>query len=176
VPEPATSRAATALAADVVARLAASGRTVATGESLTAGLIAATLAEVPGCSAVLTGGVVAYTPAVKAAVLGVPAAALAEGLVSQAVAAALATGAARVAGADIGVGATGVAGPEPHDGQPVGSVWISVASGDRVLSRHLALAGGRQEIRCQTVVAALGLLADALADDSGPGMAGNSPD
>ena len=139
--------------AAVVRALVDAGLTIASGESLTAGLVAATLAEVPGCSVVLRGGVIAYQRDVKAGVLGVPAEALAAGLVSREVAVAMATGAARVLGADIGVGTTGVAGPDPHDGQPAGTVWVAVAGPRGVSARRLALQGDREEIRRATVAA-----------------------
>lgn len=144
------------------------GLTIATGESLTAGLVAATLAEVPGCSAVLRGGVVAYHPDLKASLLGVPAADLERGIVSETVARAMARGAAARLGADVGVGTTGVAGPDPHDGEPVGSVWIAVTApwGDR--AGHLRLAGDRDAIRRDTVRACLSMLADLLPDRPDP--------
>ena len=139
------------------------GLTLATGESLTAGLVSATLAEVPGCSAVLRGGVVAYQPDVKADLLGVPQEALAQGIVSEQVALALAQGAARVLGADIGIGTTGVAGPDPHDGQPVGTVWIAVSAPDDSRAVRLQLVGQRAEIRRQTVLACWQLVLDLVA-------------
>lgn len=148
----------------MVAVLLARGLTVATGESLTAGLVAATLADVPGCSAVLRGGVVAYQPEVKQALLGVTDEDLAAGLVSEPVARGLAEGARRVMGADIGVGTTGVAGPEPHDGAPVGDVWIAASSGHRTIARHLALGGSRELIRRQTVQACWTLVLELLGE------------
>lgn len=149
--------------ADVVARCLSRGLTLATGESLTAGLVAATLAEVPGCSAVLRGGVAAYQPDVKADLLGVPPEALAQGIVSEQVALALARGAARVLGADIGIGTTGVAGPDPHDGQPVGTVWIAVSAPADSRAVRLQLVGDRAEIRRQTVLACWRLVLDLVA-------------
>jgi nicotinamide-nucleotide amidase len=148
--------------AGVVGLLLDRGLTVATGESLTAGLVAATLADVPGCSAVLRGGVVAYQADVKRSLLDVPDAALDQGLVSRAVAEAMAAGAARRLGADVGIGTTGVAGPDPHDGQPVGSAWIAVVTPDGPVSRQLTLAGDRSAIRRQTVEACWALVLDAL--------------
>ena len=147
---------------DVVERLLASGLTLATGESLTAGLVAATLADVPGCSAVLLGGVVAYHPAVKQALLGVTSAELAHGLVSAPVAEAMATGARHRLSAQVGIGTTGVAGPEPHDGEPVGSVWIAVSTERRCAARHLELSGDRAAIRRQTVAACWDLVIEVL--------------
>jgi nicotinamide-nucleotide amidase len=150
-------------AADVVAACIERGLTIATGESLTAGLLAASLADVPGCSAVLRGSVVAYQPDVKQALLGVTDADLARGVVSEQVAAAMADGVRRALSADIGVGTTGVAGPEPHDGEPVGSVWIAVATSREVRTQHLVIDGDRAAIRRQTVVSCLALLMTELA-------------
>ncbi|WP_233548719.1 CinA family protein [Galactobacter valiniphilus] len=116
------------LARELVTRAGAAGLTVATAESLTAGLVAATIADVPGASAVLRGGVVSYAVEVKASVLGVDAAWLAEhGPVDPRVAEEMAAGAARVCDADLGVSTTGVAGPEPHGGRAVGTVYLGVA-------------------------------------------------
>ncbi len=151
---------------DVVARLTDRGLRLATGESLTAGLVAATLADVPGCSAVLQGGIVAYQVAAKRELLGVPEQALADGVVSEAVARAMAEGARRVLDADLGIGTTGVAGPEPHEGAAVGTVWIAVAGPDRTLARSLQLSGDRTLIRRQTVAACWDLLDELLADAS----------
>ncbi|WP_246830361.1 CinA family protein, partial [Micrococcus sp. HMSC31B01] len=97
-------------AQDVVHALAHAGRTVATGESLTAGLLAARLADVPGASAVLHGGVVAYQNAVKTGLLGVPEDLLTRvGAVDADVARRMALGARAALGADVGVATTGVA-------------------------------------------------------------------
>lgn len=138
------------------------GRTIATGESLTAGLVAATIATVPGCSAVLRGGIVAYHADVKADLLRVPGSALAAGVVSEPVAVAMARGAAQALAADVGVGTTGVAGPEAHDGQPAGAVWIGVWSSDGHAARLLTLDGDRDAIRRQTAEAALRLVGEHL--------------
>jgi nicotinamide-nucleotide amidase len=149
-------------AADVLAALGRRGWTVATGESLTAGLVAAALADVPGASATLRGGVIAYQVPVKARLLAVTDDDLAHGVVSGQVARAMARGAADALGADVGIGTTGVAGPEPHDGEPVGSVWIAVTSPSGTAVRHLDLAGSRAAIRAQTVAACVDLLAAEL--------------
>jgi nicotinamide-nucleotide amidase len=159
VPEPLTS--------GVVEELIAQGISIATGESLTAGLLAATLADVPGCSAVLRGGVVAYQPDVKATLLDVSPAALSHGIVSSEVAAAMARGAATALGADLGIATTGVAGPDPHGGEPVGSVWIATSFAGRVRARHLDIAGDREQIRRQTVVGALTLVDEVIRDQRG---------
>jgi nicotinamide-nucleotide amidase len=146
----------------VVTTLADRGLTLATAESLTAGLVCADLADIPGCSQVLRGGIVAYDVEVKAAVLGLDGAVLARGVVSRPVAEAMAQAARLRLGADVGVATTGVAGPEPHGGEPVGSVWIAVAVDGRVRSEHLSLDGDRAAIRCQTVAACWDLVLAVL--------------
>ena len=147
---------------EVVSLLLERGLTVATGESLTAGLVAATLADVPGCSAVLRGGVIAYHVDAKADLLSVPADAIASGVVSEPVARFMAAGAARALRADVGIATTGVAGPDSPDGEPVGSVWIAVVAPDGAGARHLQLAGDRAAIRRQTVVECFDLLIDVV--------------
>lgn len=146
------------LAERVIAKARQSGRTIATGESLTAGWVASALSSVPGASAVLRGGVIAYQADLKKDVLGVTEEALAQGLVSQEVAIEMAQGARCRMGADFGVGTTGVAGPDPHDGAVVGSVWIAIAGGEREQSAHFHFSGSRQAIRGSAVLEALRLL------------------
>lgn len=140
----------------VVSALRERGLTLATAESITAGLLASTIAEVPGCSAVLRGGVVAYASDVKASVLGVDDRLL-EHVVSEPVAVGMAVGATRVLSSDIGVGTTGAAGPEPLDGQVPGTVWIAVhdARSGRTRTARLLLEGDRQSIRRGAVDACL---------------------
>ena len=138
---------------DVVALLAGRGLTIAVAESLTGGLLVAELIRKPGASAVVNGGVVAYNTAIKHSVLGVDAALLAEhGAVHPEVAEQMAGGvrsALAVDGvpADIGISTTGVAGPEPQDGQPVGTVYLGFAIGTRVTNVALRLSGSRDGIR-----------------------------
>ncbi|KRF22816.1 CinA family protein [Phycicoccus sp. Soil802] len=149
----------------VVAALVGAGRTVATAESLTGGLVCAALTDVPGASAVVRGAVVAYATELKAQVLGVDPDLLATGGAVQAeVARQMATGVCRVLGAEVGVATTGVAGPDPQDGHPVGTVFVAVAAEGRVQVRELALAGDRATIRAGTVEAALDLVAEIVAD------------
>lgn len=145
----------------LVARLAAAGATVAVAESLTGGLVAAALTDVPGVSAVLRGSVTAYATDVKRDVLGVDGDLLArEGAVHPEVAAGMARGVRRLLRADYGVSTTGVAGPTPQDGRPVGTVHISVAGpGDReAVVESPLLAGDRPAIRRASTDAALRLL------------------
>jgi nicotinamide-nucleotide amidase len=136
------------------------GLTVATGESCTGGLLAARLTERPGSSAWVLGGVVAYANSAKEQLLGVPAAVLAEhGAVSPEVAAALAEGARSRFGADIGVGITGIAGPDGGTpGKPVGTVHICVAGPDGRELRALRLPGSRTSVRERSVTMAMHLL------------------
>lgn len=154
------------LAYQVVAALVARGLTVATAESLTGGGVCAALTGVPGASQVVRGGVVAYASDVKAQVLGVDAGLLAaSGAVDPQVAVQLALGARRVLRADVGVGTTGVAGPDPCDGMPVGTVFVAVALGEATRVRRLELgpAGEREAIREASVAAALELVLAELA-------------
>ncbi|MGE2836677.1 CinA family protein [Mycobacterium sp. SMC-4] len=148
----------------LVADLTVRRETVATAESLTAGLLAATLAGVPGASAVLRGGLVTYTVDTKAALAGVPAGVLdAAGPVAEPTARALAVGARRRCGATWGVGVTGVAGPEPHGGHPVGTVFVGVAGPVATTVEQLQLHGSRWDIRLATVHAAVDVLHAALS-------------
>lgn len=150
-------------AAEVIEGLRARGWSIGTAESLTGGLVCAELTAVPGASAVVRGGVVAYATGVKASVLGVEEALLADkGAVDPGVAAQLAEGAARVLGCDVGVGTTGVAGPEPADGQPVGTVHVAVRTPTAMVVESLALTGDRDEIRRATVTAVLDLVGRCL--------------
>jgi nicotinamide-nucleotide amidase len=150
-----------ALSAVVVHELAARGLTVAVAESLTGGLLVAELVGVPGASAVVVGGVVAYDTALKHSVLGVDAELLAErGAVDPEVARQMASGvrtalAVRGRAADIGISTTGVAGPDPQDGKPVGTVFVGIAGEDGTRSVALELSGDRGAIRNAVVYESL---------------------
>ncbi|WP_448851935.1 CinA family protein [Corynebacterium sp. 335C] len=152
---------------------AARGLTLACAESLTAGLLAATVADVPGASAVLRGGFVAYATDLKESLAGVRRAVLdAHGPVAEETARELAAGARDRCGADWGVGLTGVAGPDPQDGHPVGEVWCGLAGPDgsscaepRATRLRIDPELGRRGIREAAVAAAVAeLLAAALPD------------
>ena len=152
-----------AFVADVVRLLLERGETVATAESLTAGLVAAALTTVPGSSAVVRGGLVVYATDLKASLADVPAELLAaHGAVHPDVATALAGGARRACGADWGLGLTGVAGPDPQDGAAPGTVYFGIAhsSGSSVV--RLDLPGDRHGIRAGAVRAAIHGLYTAL--------------
>lgn len=154
---------------DLVAALRERGWTLATAESLTAGRVCSAVADVPGCSDVLRGGIVAYQADVKVALLGVQPDLAARGVVSRDVVEAMATGVRIALRADVGIATTGVAGPEPHEGQPVGVVWIAVSAPELVRSRRLALTGDRETIRAATVIECWALLAEALVSTESDG-------
>ncbi|HZY29894.1 MAG TPA: CinA family protein, partial [Jiangellaceae bacterium] len=156
----------------VVQVMGARGVSVATAESLTGGLVAAALVSVPGASDVVRGGVVAYATDLKADLLGVDTDLLArDGAVAPTTATAMAEGIRTRCRADFGVATTGVAGPDPQEGYPAGTMHVAVASrrGTRVGSfepsgqRH-----DRETVRRQAVVRALDLLRRAVVD-AGPG-------
>jgi len=157
------------LAAELVALLTARGETVAVAESLTGGLVVAELVAVPGASAVVRGGVVAYATPVKHTVLGVSAELLGtHGAVDPEVARQMAAGARDVltvggVPATWGISTTGVAGPEPQDGKPVGVVFVGVASADGSDSVAARLAGDRSAIRAATVRLVLTTLLEAVS-------------
>jgi nicotinamide-nucleotide amidase len=154
-------------AAEAVAALRAAGATVATAESLTGGLVCATLVDVPGASDVVRGGVVAYAAEIKTTLLGVDADLIDErGAVDADVAAAMARGACARIGAAYGLATTGVAGPDSSEGKPPGTVHIAVAGPHGVVTRLLELAGDRAAIRSGTVDALLSLLVATLGEES----------
>ena len=158
------------VAAAVVAALTALGATVAVAESLTGGLVTSALVGVPGASAVVRGGVVAYMTDLKTSLLGVDADLLARvGAVDLDVAAAMAGGVAERLGATYGLATTGVAGPDPQDGHPVGEVWVAVHVADAgpvVEGLRLDPALGRAGISAAATSAALALLLGALPPDT----------
>ena len=145
------------VAPGLVAELTARGETVAVAESLTGGLVVATLVDVAGASAVVRGGVVAYATPVKTSLLGVDADLLAaNGAVDPEVARQMASGVRTALAVDgepatWGISTTGVAGPDPQDGKPVGTVFVGIASAERVEAIELHLDGDRDAIRHATV-------------------------
>ena len=154
--------------------LARGGLRVAVGESCTGGLVTARLVDAPGSSAWVGAGVVAYSNDVKRQVLGVPAELLeAHGAVSEPVALAMAAGARRVDGADVGVGVTGVAGPGGGTAdKPVGAVCLAVAGpGAAESAATVRLPGDRTMVRAQAARVALDLLRRALLRSGGQGAA-----
>jgi PncC family amidohydrolase len=144
-------------------------QTLATAESLTGGRLAAALTGVPGASRSYLGGVVAYATSVKEAVLGVPAALVAEhGVISAECALAMAQGAARATGATWAVATTGVAGPDGQEGQPPGTVYLGVVGPGVSTALALELVGGRAQIQDRTCLEALSALAGMLEASEDP--------
>jgi nicotinamide-nucleotide amidase len=148
------------------------GLTLAVAESLTGGLVSSRLVNVPGASGWFRGGIVSYASDVKRDLLGVP-----EGpVVASEAAAAMAEGVRRRLGADIGLGVTGVAGPDEQEGQPPGTVFMAVAMGsDEPVVVRVGLPGDRDRVRQFACISLLDLLrrrldssADASARDREP--------
>ncbi len=133
--------------------------TVAVAESLTGGLISSRLTNLAGSSDFFIGGVVCYSPRIKVSQVGVSPALISQfGVVSRDVAVALAEEVRKRFKSDIGVGATGVAGPDPIPPAPVGKVFVAVSGKDGTDWKELNLDGKREEIRERSAAAALGLL------------------
>ncbi|WP_371526850.1 CinA family protein [Streptomyces sp. NBC_01283] len=172
-------------AAEALRLLQARGETLAVAESLTGGLVAAELTAVPGASRVFRGSVTAYATELKHDVLGVDGTLLAErGAVDAEVALQMAAGVRKVMGADWGIATTGVAGPDPQDGQAVGTVFVAVDGPVFALSGALStvggvdsalrsegkvvalrLNGGRSDIRMESVRSVLTLLVERLSGE-----------
>jgi nicotinamide-nucleotide amidase len=156
------------LAARVVAELTRRGMTIAIAESLTGGLVVAELVSVPGASAVVRGGVVAYATDLKSSLLGVDAELLARrSPIDPEVVRQMAEGVRARLGhngrpASIGLATTGVAGPEQQDGHPVGEVWLGLAMDGEVEARGLTLGGDRASIRTATVAESLKFVLERL--------------
>jgi nicotinamide-nucleotide amidase len=157
------------LIAGLIEHLSARGESIATAESLTGGLIGAVLTSVPGVSAIYRGGVISYATELKASLVGVSERTLAEhGAVAQLTAVEMALGVAQRCDATWGIAVTGVAGPDPQEGHPAGTVFTAVArkppaaggwddqhTDSVVCVRELSLTGDRAAIREQTVRASL---------------------
>ncbi|MFF5856501.1 CinA family protein [Streptomyces sp. NPDC012751] len=161
-------------ATELVRLLTVRGETLAVAESLTGGLVAAEITGVPGASRVFRGSVTAYATELKHELLGVDATLLAQrGAVDPQVAAQMAAGVRKALGADWGIATTGVAGPDPQDGKPVGTVFVAVdgsstarsgsAGGGKV--EALRLNGSRAEIRMESVRSVLTVLLERLAGE-----------
>ena len=144
----------------VVARLLADrGWTLGTAESVTGGLIAARITDVPGASSTFRGGVVTYATDTKPAVLDVDEALISDhGIVSAPVARAMAAGARKTLGAEVGLATTGVAGPTELEGTPVGMVVLAVSGPLGEFDRQVRLPGERDNVRRLATAAALNLV------------------
>ena len=132
------------------------GLSLGVAESMTGGLVASRIVDVPGSSGWFRGGVVSYDSQVKYDVLGVP-----DGtpVISGECAVAMAEGVRKVVGSDVGISVTGVAGPAEQEGQPVGTVWLGLALPDRESEAvHVRLPGGREQIRQFATISLMDLL------------------
>lgn len=134
------------------------GQSLGLAESVTGGLVAGRLTNVPGASDVFRGSIVSYASAVKFDLLGVPAGPV----VNEAAAAAMARGVQRVLHCDVGLALTGVAGPDEQDGMPVGTLCVGIAIGAEVHTRTLRMPGQREQMRQMSVISALDLLRRTL--------------
>jgi nicotinamide-nucleotide amidase len=149
----------------VARALAVEGLTLGLAESLTGGLASSRLVNVPGASRWFRGSVVCYASEVKFDVLGVP-----KGpVVSEEAATAMAEGARRVLGADVGLSITGVAGPDPQDDQPPGTVFVGVARPERATEAvGFTVPGDRERVRQYATIAALDLLRRTVGSEGSP--------
>jgi nicotinamide-nucleotide amidase len=145
----------------VAQRLLAQGLSLGLAESLTGGLISSRLVNVVGASQWFRGAVVSYASDVKFDLLDVPAGPV----VSEAAAIAMAEGACRVLGSDVGLAITGVAGPDPQDGVRPGTVFVAVRHAGRSESHELRLPGDRPRVRSYGAISALDVLRRALDRD-----------
>lgn len=150
----------------IIDTLRENGLRLATAESCTGGLLAAAVTDIPGASDVFDCGVVSYSNAIKAQVLSVSTDVLAEvGAVSHQTAQAMAKGVRSLAGADIALSTTGIAGPGGGSKEkPVGLVYIGLADREKSSSTENHFSGSREDVRSQTVAAALQQLENYLAD------------
>ena len=148
----------------------ARGVTLATAESCTGGLVAHLITEVPGSSAYLRGGIVAYADDVKRTALGVPAEVLAaHGAVSAQVALAMADGVRHALGTDLGVAVTGVAGPGGgSEAKPVGLVYVAIAGLGMPDVRRFLWSGDRTANKRSSAEAALGMLLERVSGAEPP--------
>ena len=146
----------------------AANKSIALGESCTGGLVGHLITEVPGASAYLRGGVVAYSDAAKASLLDVPLDTLKEhGAVSAQVALAMASGARARFGADIGVSVTGISGPSGGSAQkPVGLTYVAVADASGSEVRRFQWQGERSTNKLASAGAVLDLLIERLSAPS----------
>ena len=154
------------VAGEVLAQLTAHGITDAVAESLTGGLVLATLTAVPGSSAAVMGGVVSYANSVKEYVLGVDGDLLRErGPVDKSVAEEMSAQVASLCGADIGIATTGVAGPGDQDGVAAGTYWVAVSAQGHSQARQYRVDGNRSSVRTAAVRSALSLLLAVIGPD-----------
>ena len=158
---------------EAVARLLDSrGLSIALMESCTGGLLASTITDVPGASRFFRGGLVTYTAEAKIHYGVDPDVIEAHGVVSNETASAMAAAVRKQFNADIGVGITGVAGPEPHGGQPVGAVCLGVETPDESYATGYTFAQTRAAIKARAVTSALTLIRRAALGELSTGSSG----
>jgi nicotinamide-nucleotide amidase len=150
------------LASEVIDALRARGETVSTAESLTAGSLSSAIASIAGASDVFIGGLTAYQDEIKISHLGVDPEVLNEHTsVSEQVAVEMARGAMKTFGTTWAIATTGVAGPNPLDGHPVGAVWVAI-QGPVCQSIELSLSGERESVRNAATASAIATFARIL--------------
>jgi nicotinamide-nucleotide amidase len=156
-------------AAQALDLLQSLGATLATVESLTGGRLAAAVTEVPGASASYLGGFVTYATALKETLVGVPHALVEQyGVVSEECARAMATGCRDATGATYALATTGVAGPDPQEGRPVGTVFVGIAGPQGVSALSMELVGDRGQIQDRACREALSALCGILRGEQPP--------
>jgi nicotinamide-nucleotide amidase len=140
------------LAHEIIQKLGQRRLTISVAESLTGGLVAASLTQIPGASAVFKGGVIAYGDEIKQKVLKVDPALITKFTsISEPVAQSMATNIREIMNTDIGIATTGVAGPDKSDGFAPGIVFVAISIGDHKICQKLELVGDRTQIRDQSV-------------------------
>jgi len=150
-------------AVEALMLLGAAGATLATAESLTGGRLAAVVTAVPGASVSYVGGYVTYATALKESLLDVPHELVERyGVVSSECARAMAEGCRRATGATYAVATTGVAGPDPQEGKPVGTVFVGIAGPDGTETLAMELVGDRHQIQDRACREALSALCGTL--------------
>ncbi len=140
------------LAYELIQKLGQRHLTISVAESLTGGLVAASLTQIPGASAVFKGGIIAYGDEIKQQVLKVDPALITKFTsISEPVAQSMATNIREIMNTDIGIATTGVAGPDKSDGFAPGIVFVAISIGDHKICQKLELVGDRTQIRDQSV-------------------------
>jgi len=140
------------LANELIQKLSQQHLTISVAESLTGGLVAASLTQIPGASAVFKGGIIAYGDEIKQQVLKVDPALITKFTsISDPVAQSMATNVREIMNTDIGIATTGVAGPDKSDGFAPGIVFVAISIGDHKICQKLELVGDRTQIRDQSV-------------------------
>ncbi len=140
------------LAFELIKKLGQHNLTISVAESLTGGLVAASLTQIPGASAVFKGGIIAYRDETKQQVLKVDPALITKFTsISEPVAQSMATNIREIMNTDIGIATTGVAGPDKSEGFAPGIVFVAISIGDHNICQKLELVGDRTQIRDQSV-------------------------